>query len=340
MTLRTSLNSMSRRSFLQGSALAGAALLVYPTAALANFMPKASAYTQTRILLGTFVSITAIHESKTLAEEALGHAFAKVSALEGELSRHKSSALTELNAQGKLLHAPQSLVHVLQQAQQVHHISAGAFDVTVAPLLDVYRKAQNPTGNVHLDAADIAAAKELMLAQEVHMSPDHIRLGRKGMELTLDGIAKGYIADMASAVLCAHGVQNHLINAGGDIRTSGQKSQQSPWHVAIENPARKGESLTSVHLNGAIATSGNYEMYYDAARKHHHLIDPKQAQSAQFSTSVTVTAPTALEADAWATALSAMPVPKALKLINNLPNHQCLLVYGEQLFMSQGWRTT
>ncbi len=338
MTQSTSLHTMSRRGFLQGSALAGAALLVQPTMALAGLAPKATLHTQTRLLLGTFVSISAMHESQALAEEALGQAFATVSALEKELSRHKSSALTELNATGKLMHAPQSLIHVLQQAKRVHNLSAGAFDITVAPLLDVYRKAQNPHGEMHLDAAQLQAAKELMQAQEVHLSPDHVRFGRQGMAVTLDGIAKGYIADKASEVLSAHGIQNHLINAGGDIRTHGQKAAHTPWHVAIENPMRKGENLTSVYVQGAIATSGNYEMYYDAHKKHHHLIDPKQAQSTQYSTSVTVMAPTALEADALATALSAMPTAQALTLVNNLPERECLLVYGKQIITSQGWK--
>ncbi len=337
MTKFSSLQNISRRVFLQGSALLGATLLVQPQSALASLAPKATVHTQTRLLLGTFVTLSAVHESKTRAEEALGRAFETIVALEADLTRHKSSPLTELNTQGKLLNAPQSLVHVLQNAQRVHSLTSGAFDVTVAPLLQVYDKAKNPSGSMRIDTADVRAARELMQAQEVHLSPDHVRLGRTGMALTLDGIAKGYIADMASATLTKHGVTHHLVNAGGDIRTSGQKAAQSPWRVAIENPARTGETLTSLDLNGAIATSGNYEMFYDAQKKYHHLIDPKHAQSTKYSTSVTVTAPTTLEADALATALSAMPTHTALELVNSLPGRECLIIAGKQVLTSRTW---
>ncbi len=328
--------NISRRGFLQGSVLAGAALLIQPVSALASLKP-ATVHTQTRLMMGTFVTISAMHESQSLAEEALGKAFERMASLEAELSRHSSSALQELNRQGKLFSAPQSLVHVVERAQRIHSMTSGAFDMTVAPLLDVYRKAQNPQGSMQLDAGEVRAARELMQAQEVYVSADHVRLGRAGMALTLDGIAKGYIADMASEVLSKAGVHHHLVNAGGDIRVSGQKSEQGAWRVAVENPARNGQVLTSLNLRGAIATSGNYEMFYDADKKHHHLIDPKQAQSAQYSVSVTVTAPTTLEADALATALSAMPAKAAVQLIESLPERECLIVNGKQILTSRGF---
>ncbi len=329
--------NISRRTFLRGSALMGTALLVQPVTALASAPLTASVHSQTRLMLGTFVTISAVHESKTLAEETLGRAFERVAQLEAELSRHTSSPLMQLNAQGKLLDAPQSLVHVVQKAQRVHALTGGAFDVTVAPLLDVYRKAQNPQGTMKVDRVEVQAARELMQAREVYVSQDHVRLGRSGMALTLDGIAKGHIADAASQVLSEAGVHNHLINAGGDIRVSGQKNAASPWRVAVENPSHKGDVLMSLELSGAIATSGNYEMYYDASKKYHHLIDPQRAESAQHSASVTVTAPTTLEADALATALSAMPAHAALELVNSLPGRECLIVSGKQILHSRSF---
>mgnify|MGYP002236425829 CR=1 FL=1 len=98
------------------------------------------------------------------------------------------------------------------------------------------------------------------------------------MGITLDGIAKGYIADRVSAVLTSAGVKNHLVNAGGDIMASGHKSPGVPWRVAVQSttgPAYAGE----LSLSGkAIATSGSYEIYYDASRRHHHLINGLRLQ--------------------------------------------------------------
>ncbi len=342
-----SLKNVSRRALLKGGSLMGAALLCQPL--LASIVPHEAfgsalkedfgqVHTQTRVMLGTFVTLSAVHKSKTLAEEALGQAFEAIQALETELTRHASSPLTELNRSGKLLAAPQHLMHVLQKAQRVHTLTEGAFDITVAPLLQAYKQGQNPQGNMRLDAQAVREAQELILAKEVHMSADHVRLGRQGMMLTLDGIAKGYIADQASQVLSKHGISNHLVNAGGDIQAQGQKSSTTPWRVAVENPARKGTALTTIALQGAMATSGNYEMFYDAQKKYHHLIDPRRSQSAQHMTSVTVTAPTALEADALATGLSAMPPKQALSLVNSLPGRECLLInmHGH-VFTSHRW---
>ncbi len=339
---QNSLKNISRRSLLKGGSLMGAALLCQPLASA--LMPNTACatglkseedfgqvYTQTRIMLGTFVTLSAVHKSKTLAEEALGYAFEEIQALENELTRHKSSPLTELNASGKLLAAPKHLMHVLQRAKRTHDLTAGAFDITVAPLLNLYHQGQNPQGNIRLDAKAVQAAQELIAANEVHMSADHVRLGRSGMMLTLDGIAKGYIADRASHTLIKHGIANHLVNAGGDIQAQGQKSSQTPWRVAVENPARNGAIVASTPLQGAMATSGNYEMFYDAQKQHHHLIDPRRSQSAQHMTSVTVIAPTTLEADALATALSAMPPQQALSLVDSLPGRECLLITKQGL---------
>ncbi len=337
-----SLKNISRRTLLKGGSLMGAALLcqplmagVMPSHAFAS-TPKATEdfgqiHTQTRIMLGTFVTLSAVHKSKTLAEEALGQAFEEVQALEAELTRHKTSPLTELNASGKLLAAPKHLMHVLQRAKRAHDLTKGAFDMTVAPLLTVYRQGQNPQGKMHLDAQDVREAQKLIAAHEVHISVDHVRLGRHGMMLTLDGIAKGYIADRASHILTKHGITNHLVNAGGDIQAQGQKSSQAPWRVAVENPTRNGAIITSVPLHGAMATSGNYEVFYDAQKNYHHLIDPRRSQSAQHMTSVTVIAPTTLEADALATALSAMPPKQALSLVDSLPGRECLLMNKQGL---------
>ncbi len=318
----------TRRTLLKGALCAGAALLIKPQLVFGSLTQKETAHTQTRLLLGTFVTLTVLHQSKSLAEEALGKTFEYIAHLEAELTRHKNSALTELNSTGKLLSAPRHLLHVLQQSAHIHSLTHGAFDVSVTPLLDLYAKAKNPHGDLQLDQTKLQEAKALVQAKEVYISQDHVRLGRQGMQVTLDGIAKGYIADEASKMLTKLGIGNHLVNAGGDIKVSGQKNN-SPWQIGIENPENKGKLIRNIKVQGAIATSGNYEMFYDAQKKYHHLIDPKRLQSSQYSVSVSVMAPTALEADALATALSAMPSSAALKLINTLPGRECMLISAQ-----------
>ncbi len=333
---------MSRRAMLKGTALSGAALLLAPSCLYAASAKNSIPHSQTRIMLGTFVSITAMHESSTLAEQAMGQAFEKALQLETILNRHtSSSAVAELNTQGKITNAPPELMHVLTRAHAMHGITGGAFDMTVAPLLNLYASQKNIQGNMQLDVTALKHAQSLVQAREVRLSKNKASLGRQGMALTLDGIAKGYIADQMAEELKKEGLHNFLVNAGGDIRINGLKAPNTPWRIGIENPQNKGQSLvTSLPVFDAIATSGSYEMYYDAQKNYHHLIDPVQKHSQRHTLSVTVTAPTALEADALATALSILPTRKALELINSLPGRECCILTSQnQLLKSQGWRT-
>ena len=193
-------------------------------------------------------------------------------------------------------------------------------------------------------AGDIAAvvglnraARALVGRRGLQVSGADLSFARSGMGITLDGIAKGYIADRVSAVLTSAGVKNHLVNAGGDIMASGHKSPGVPWRVAVQSPtgpAYAGE----LSLSGkAIATSGSYEIYYDASRRHHHLINPASGFSPAVG-SVSVVAGTAMEADTLATALSILPPTDALKLVQGLPGRECcILSPGGYIYTSPGW---
>ncbi len=351
---------LTRRSLLKGAALgvaSGAVVAQVPAAfALSHESDSASIHTQTRLALGTFVTLHAMHSSKDVAEHALGRAFERIDALEAELTRHDSAApLAHLRKHGSLdtgsldsrdtRDGAASLVHVLQRAARAHSLTQGAFDISVAPLVDLYSAHQNPQGSMRpISAAELAEVRELVSASDVHISNDgrRVRLGRSGMALTLDGIAKGYIVDKASETLLQHGVASHLVNIGGDIRASGVKSAGQPWRIAIENPAAQGAGVghkaLTLPLHASIATSGNYAMFYDAKKQHHHLIDPTRKQSPQHISSVSVLAPTALEADALATAISVLPINASLQLIRSLAGRECCIINAQgRVLTSEKW---
>ena len=213
----------------------------------------------------------------------------------------------------------------------------GIYDVTVQPVIDLFRAHRNPSGELTLDDSELRAARALVGRRGLQVSGADLSFARSGMGITLDGIAKGYIADRVSAVLTSAGVKNHLVNAGGDIMASGHKSPGVPWRVAVQSPtgpAYAGE----LSLSGkAIATSGSYEIYYDASRRNHHLINPASGFSPAVG-SVSVVAGTAMEADTLATALSILPPTDALKLVQGLPGRECcILSPGGYIYTSPGW---
>ncbi len=332
------LSSPMRRKILKAILLGGAALACHTPARLLAALPPV-AHSQTKLLMGTFVTITAVDSSKTQAEEALGRSFETIEQLESTFSRYAhSSPLHVLNTQGTLADAPPHLLYVIKRAQRFHALTKGAFDPTIAPVVDMFRAHSNPQGRMQLNPDALENMRHLLDMNSLVTTSDSLRLTHQNMALTLDGIAKGYIADCASSVLHAHGIPNHLVNAGGDIRASGHKAPGQPWQIAIAHPADKKRTLTTLPLTNAIATSGSYEVFYDAARKHHHLINPMTRTSPQHTISVSVTAPTTLEADALATALAVMPSGDALRFVKSLPGYECCLLTRQgAILTSDGW---
>jgi thiamine biosynthesis lipoprotein len=177
--------------------------------------------------------------------------------------------------------------------------------------------------------------------RKVRLGPDSISLQIPGMGVTLDGIAKGYIVDRVASVLADHGVEDFLINAGGDIRSAGLREDGEPWRVGVQDPKKQWDLPDVIGLsNGAVATSGSYEIYFDRDRSYHHIVSARTGDSPRSSESVSVVAPTTLAADALATAVFVMDPNRGVAFIESLPGCACLIVDhdGRQL-RSKSWRS-
>jgi thiamine biosynthesis lipoprotein len=282
-----------------------------------------------RPAMGTLVSVVTIHASEAQTHEAINEAFSEMDRLVGHLSRFDpSSAVSVLNQQGQLTDTPPELGHVVSQALEFYRRSSGAFDITVKPLIELLQSGEPAR-------SEWDAALELVGSTNVEQTGRGLRFKRSGMGITLDGIAKGYIVDRIGTVLQRHGVVNFLINAGGDIRTAGTKESGLPWTVAVQDPLKQDEFPDIIHMKeGAVATSGSYE------HRFRHIVDSETGHSPAWSTSVTVTAPTALAADALATALYAMEPTEGSRLIGSLPGCECLNIdNGGKPRKSRGWRS-
>ena len=294
-----------------------------------------------RPAMSTLVSVAAIHESAALGEDAIGRAFDEMDRLIAIFSRYdEASALSALNAEGHLEGPPPELAMVLSAALSYHRLSGGAFDPTVAPLVDLF--CASFTGPVPREptAAEIAEARELVGAGAITASRRRVRLTRRGTALTLDGIAKGYIVDRMAATLERAGIGRYLVEAGGDIRTGGTKEAGLPWAVAVRDPERAGRLPGTIHLSGAaVATSGSYERYYDPERRFHHIVDAARGFSPRACTSATVVAPSATAADALATAVLVLGSRAGVALVESLPGCACLIVQSDGCVThSHGWK--
>ena len=219
--------------------------------------------------------------------------------------------------------------HVLEASRQVYELSGGAFDPTVMPLIEAWgfgstmtvERLQSPP-----TALEIAQAKALVDFKSVIQKEQSIYKTKDGVELDFSAVAKGYGVDVIADVLRDdYQIRNYMVEIGGEVATSGVSAQQQPWQIAIDAPI-EGSTVSArqtvavirqpinISNNMHLATSGNYRNSVVFDGKHYsHTIDPTTGEPiVGGAPSVTVAAETVALADAWATALTAMPYEKAL----------------------------
>lgn len=335
----------SRRDFLK----AGAVLAL---CAASTHLPRAAWATEqvgglpcvssTRPLMGTFVTISVANASRSFAEEAVQQAFERMAALIPLYDRFDpASPLSVLNDQGVLHGGPADLSELLQQARAWHDLTEGAFDPTVKPVLDLFAATALRDPKMRVPQKDIHELLPLVDMNALRIAPRSVAFDKSGMGLTLDGLAKGRIVDAASETLYALGATNHLVDAGGDIRTSGERDLGRPWAVAVQNPEGGAYPDVMRMRNGAVATSGAYEIWFGDNRLCHHIVDPRSGHSPVLLSSATVRAKSVADADALSTALFVAPPRQGLALIDSLPGTEALLLTARGTRLaSRGWETS
>ena len=300
---------------------------------------RRSRVVHSRPAMGTLVSVSVVCRSVIEADSIVGCAFEEMDRLIGIFSRFDScTALSELNSSGRLELPPPELVQLAADAARYNALTAGGFDVSVGPLVELFRSCESKELP---DAADVRAALDLVGAESIDISRRRIAFGRQGMRMTLDGIAKGFIVDRVARVLEQRGIRDYLVEAGGDIRVRGSRGDGRPWRVAVQDPDKAGKLPDVIEISsGAVATSGSYEGAYDPEAEHHHIFDRSDGSSPQYSSSVTVLAPTTQAADALATSVFLMSSDAGIRFIHGLPGCECLIIGrdGAQI-RSRGWQS-
>ena len=200
-------------------------------------------------------------------------------------------------------------------------LTQGAFDITFASVgfLYDYRRGKRP------DQAQLQAAAGLVNYQNLVMDAVAHTIGftRPGVRVDLGGIAKGYAVDRAVAVLRSYDIAEGLVNAGGEVRTTG-----GTWSIGIQHPRSPSELAAVVDVHGrAIATSGDYEQYFEAdGVRYHHIFDPATGLPARECQSVSVIADDDMTADALATAVFVMGPADGMEFLKQYPDIEALII--------------
>lgn len=283
---------------------------------------------RTRHQLGTTVTLTVIHTREDRGLKAIAAAFDEVERIERLMSSYdRESEVSRLNAEGRIDADPE-LVGLVEKALHFSQLSGGAFDISIQPLLELFETTFGERGGPPA-VGEVEAARALVGFDRISVSGNTISIAG-GMRVTLGGIAKGYALDRAVSVLREHGVERALVNAGGDMRALGE-GMEGPWRIALQNPRDRGDYLAVLPLSGmAVATSGDYERYFDPEMEYHHIIDPRTGLSAKGLISVTIVAPSAVEADALATAVFVLGRGKGMELVESLDDVEAMVITSER----------
>jgi thiamine biosynthesis lipoprotein len=284
-----------------------------------------STVSQTGRALGARVTLTVVHQDPEIARRATEAAFAELDLIEEVMSLYRPhSQLCRLNREGVLDDPHPHLVTVLQKAAQISERTGGVFDVTVQPLWELYAAAQR-AGSLP-DAAAIAEARRRVDWRRVETNARRVRLHGIATAVTLNGIAQGFAADRVAAVLQNHGIEHALVDAG-EIRPLGTKADETAWTIGIQHPRVADAYAWLARLDGrALSTSGDYATSFSADRRHHHIVDPHTGISPTEFSSVSVAAPSGIEADALTKALFVLGLSRSVALIAATPGTDALFI--------------
>ncbi|WP_457091866.1 FAD:protein FMN transferase [Microvirga sp. P5_D2] len=325
----------SRRRFIGiTAAAAGLGLLPLGQAARA----EASLVTWQGQAMGAAATIQIHHPDRAVAERLVERSLEEVRRLEAVFSLYREdSALVALNRHGILVAPPADLVRLLAECRRCWELTGGAFDPTVQALWTLYGDHfSQPGADPHgPPETALREAMERVGYDSVRFDANRIALSRRGMGLTLNGIAQGYATDRVVDILRAGGIASSLVDMG-EPRAVGSRPSGEPWHVGIADPDNPESVLETVNaVDQAVATSGGYGFRFDPGGRFNHLFDPRTGGSAHRYRSVTVVLPTATSADALSTAFSLMPPDGIEAVLHRLGTGQARLVTaaGERILL-------
>ena len=175
---------------------------------------------------------------------------------------------------------------------------------------------------------EVAARLPLVAYEALVIDPQRSTafLRKPGMRVHMGGIGKGFAVDRGAAMLRSHGIQDFLIQAGGDLYASGRRGNR-PWRAAIRDPRGEGPFAAMDLVNTTFSTSGDYERFFiEGGRRYHHILDPDTGQPARGSRSVTILTRRAVIADALSTGVFVMGPDAGMALIEKLPDVEGVIV--------------
>jgi len=282
-----------------------------------------------RIQMATKVRFVIYGPDEAAVRGAATSAFDRVEQLESRLSDYREDSEL-VRASQEAVGTPQvispDLYRVLARATEISRLTSGAFDVTVKPLVRLWKESIH-SGSLP-DPDRLNEAKRRVGIDNLLLNPRtrSLTIRQAGVEIDLGAIAKGFIADEAWAVLRDAGFIRSMVDAGGDLRLGAPPPAKTGWSISIDDGSDRPQEVV-LHDCG-IATSGDrYQSVEIAGRRYSHIVDPRTGLGLTNRRLVTVIAPDAVSADALATGLSILDAEPGLRLVGSLPRTSARIVF-------------
>lgn len=302
------------------------------------------AITDRRVMMDTVVSISvyaASDASSAAIRDDIARAFAAIGRVDSLMSSFRDdSEVADINRRAATEYVAISAAtdSVLQTARWAAHVSGGAFDVTIAPVLQLWGFGTESVGLP--DHERLMERLRRVDFRKLEKNNGRLRFLQPGMAIDLGGVAKGVAVDVASELLMNAGYHDLMITAGGDLRTLSSSLTSSRRHIWIQHP-RAADKFFAKFLfdNGAVSTSGDYERFFERdGVRYHHVLDPQTGYPARRAVSATVLANDSRTADALSTALLVLGAERGIALADSLAGIEAVMlsITGDKLL----WRAS
>ena len=299
--------------------------------------PKTQYYHNQGKIFGTYYNIR--YESTEDHHDSIK---AALKAVDQSLSMfNPNSVISKINRNDSVI-LDSLFITMFNEAQGISQLSNGAFDITVAPLVNAWGFGKNTAlgdeakrllgKKTHIDSI-----KTFVGYDKVHLTNHHLEKDEERITLDASAIAKGYACDIVANTLRQMGCENLLVDIGGEVVLQGVNDKGKAWKVGISKPKNNGEGMDNTlqeviaSTKLCMATSGNYLQYYIVENERRsHTIDPRTGYPVEHSLlSATVSASSCMRADALATACMVLGEKEALNMIECTPDAACYLIIAQ-----------
>lgn len=286
-------------------------------------------------LLSSRCELVAVHEDSQIATKAIDKCVEEILRIENIISEWKpDSEISKINkmAGKEPVTVGKELLYLIKRSKKISELTDGAFDISFlsAGKLWVFNP---PMKELPKEELIQAALKKVnyknIIIDEGNMT---VFLKEEGMKIGTGGIGQGFIANKAKAIMVSMGIKSGIINMSGDVTAWGTQEDGKPWKIQIGDPLEKGKALAWLEINNmSVVTSGDYEKFTVInGKKYCHIFDPRTGYPITTGIkSATVICADVEIADALATSLCVLGEKKALELISQLKDTECIIINEE-----------